>query len=196
MEKEEESRSRFLLTNLLRGLFYLAIILVAFVLAEDFIVENFERHITVIKDKPLILFSISLVSEVLFGIIPPVLFMSTWKLLVNVSLPQYISYLAVLWIISFSSGIIGFYIGRYFSRTRFYKRIEERYLLKYNTQLKRYGIFLVLVGAVTPIPFSATCMLAGSVHTPFRRFFMACSARIFYFIIYGWIAWSFPNIFS
>lgn len=196
MEQEQESRSRFLLKNLFRGLLWLAIILVLFVLAEDFIVENFQRHINVLKDRPVILFSIFFVSEVIFGIIPPVLFMSTWKILVGVSLSQYILYLALLSVISMGCGVIGFYIGKFFSQTAFYKRIEDRYLLQYNKQLKRFGVFLVVVGAVTPLPFSGTCMLAGSVHIRSRHFLIACSMRVFYFIIYGWVAWSFPGLFS
>lgn len=196
MEQEHESRSKFLLKNLFRGLLWLCVILVAFLLAEDFIQENFQRHILVIKDRPLILFSIFFISEVVFGIIPPVLFMSTWKLLVNVTLEQYVLYLIVLSVLSFIAGVIGFYIGRYFSRTALYQKIETRYLLQYNKQLKRYGAFLVLVGALTPIPFSGTCMLAGSVSIPFRTFVWVCSARVFYYIIYGWITWSFPGLFA
>ncbi len=194
-ESGQESKSSFLIKNLVKGLLWLAVILVAFIYAKDFLLENFERHIGVLKDKPLILFSIFFLSEVVFGIIPPVLFMSMWKLLMHVPLTQYVFFLSVLAVISFICGIIGFYIGKYFSQTPFYRRIEERYLLQYNKQLKRFGVFLVLVGAVTPLPFSGTCMLAGSVHLPFKSFLWACSARVFYFIIYGWIAWSFPSLF-
>jgi membrane protein YqaA with SNARE-associated domain len=195
-EEAQESKSSFLLKNLFKGLLWLAIILVLFLFAEDFIQDNFEKHIDVLKDKPVILFSIFTVSEIVFGIIPPVLFMSTWKLLVNVTLSQYILYLSILAILSFLSGVLGFYIGKFFSQTSFYKKIEARYLLQYNKQLKRYGAFLVIVGALTPIPFSGTCMLAGSVHTPFKPFILACSTRIFYFLIYGWIVWAFPGLFS
>jgi membrane protein DedA with SNARE-associated domain len=194
--EQQETRSGFLVKNLLRGLLWLGVILVAFVLAEEFIQNNFERHIELVKDKPLILFSIFFASEVVFGLIPPVLFMSTWKLLVNISLHQYVIYLAVLSVLSFLSGIIGFFIGKYFSRTTFYRRINIRFLRRYNNQLRKYGAFLVLVGAVTPIPFSGTCMLVGSVPIPFNKFIMACSMRVFYYIIYGWVVWSFPGLFS
>jgi membrane protein DedA with SNARE-associated domain len=196
MEQEQESKSGFLFKNLLKGFLWLVVILVVFVLVKDMIQENFERHINVLKDKPLIIFSVFFVSELFFGIIPPVLFMSTWKLLVDVSLTQYVLYMVILSVISFICGVIGFFIGKNFSQTNFYRRIEERYLIQYNKQLKKFGVFLVLVSAVTPLPFSATCMLAGSVHLPFNTFLLACSARVFYFIIYGWVAWAFPGLFS
>lgn len=195
-EPEQESRTRFFVKNLVRGLIWLGVILVLFMLLSDFIVENFERHINLLKHEPIILFAIFFVSEVVFGIIPPVLFMSTWKLLVGVTLSQYVSYLSILAVISMVCGVIGYYIGKFFSQTAFYRRIEERYLHQYNKQLKRFGVFLVVVGAVTPLPFSGTCMLAGSVHIPLRHFLFACSTRVFYYLIYGWVAWSFPGLFS
>jgi membrane protein DedA with SNARE-associated domain len=193
---EEESKSSFLIKNLLKGLLYLVIIVVAFVYASEYLNEHLKAYIEVLSDKPIILFSIFTVSEIVFGIIPPVLFMSTWKELVQVTLTEYVIYMIILTVISFLCGVLGFYIGKYFSKTAFYKRIEEKYLLQYNKQLRRFGVFLVIVGALTPVPFSATCMLAGSVHTPFKDFIWACSTRVFYFLVYGWIAWSFPSLFS
>jgi membrane protein YqaA with SNARE-associated domain len=196
MQQEEETRSSFLIKNLVKGLVWLGIILVAFIFAEDFIQDHFKRDINLIQNRPFILFSIFFGSEVIFGIIPPVLFMTTWKLLMNTPLQEYVVYLIILTVISFFSGVIGYFIGKYFSATSLYKRIEERYLLQYNEQLKKYGAFLVLVGALTPVPFSGTCMLAGSVSIPFKTFLWVCSSRVFYFLIYGWIVWAFPNLFS
>jgi uncharacterized membrane protein YdjX (TVP38/TMEM64 family) len=193
---EEETRSKFLLKNLFKGLIWLGIILVAFILAEDFIQNNFQRDIDAIKDKPIILFSIFFASEVIFGIIPPVFYMTTWKLLMNVTLYEYIVDLSLLSVISFIAGVIGFYIGKFFSRTSFYKKVEQRYLVQYNRQLKKYGAFLVLVGALTPVPFSGTCMLAGSVGIPFKTFIWVCATRVFYFLVYGWVVWTFPNMFT
>ncbi len=194
--EEHESRSKFLLRNFFQGFIWLAIILVAFLLTEDFIQENFKEHIDVIKDNPFITFGIFFGSEVIFGIIPPVLFMTTWKMLVNVSLFEYVVDLSIMTVLSFVAGVIGYYVGKNFSRTSIYQKIEGRYLQQYNKQLKKYGAFLVIVGALTPVPFSGTCMLAGSVEIPFKTFIIACSTRVFYFLIYGWIVWSFPGLFA
>jgi membrane protein DedA with SNARE-associated domain len=196
MEEQQESRSKFLIRNFINGFIWLVVIVVAFIFTEDFIEDNFQNHIDTIKESPVIMFSFFFLSEVVFGIIPPVLFMTTWKMLLNVSLAQYIIDLSILTIISFVSGVIGFYIGKNFSKTAIYRRVEERYLTQYNKQLKKYGVFLVIVGALTPVPFSGTCMLAGSVHIPMKTFILACSTRVFYFLIYGWVVWSSPGLFS
>jgi membrane protein YqaA with SNARE-associated domain len=74
--------------------------------------------------------------------------------------------------------------------------MSEKYLEQYQDNLKRYGGYLVFVGAVTPVPFSATCMLAGSVDLPFKNFLLICITRIIRFAVYGWMVWSFPNWFS
>jgi uncharacterized membrane protein YdjX (TVP38/TMEM64 family) len=195
MEEAEESKSSFLFKNALKGLIWLAVILVGFLFAEEFIQDNFQRDIDTVKDQPLILFAIFFASEVVFGIIPPVLFMTTWKILMNVTFQEYVFNLTILTLLSLTAGVIGYFIGKLFSSTSFYKKLDDQYLKQYNKKLKKYGSFLVLVGALTPIPFSATCMMAGSVAIPFRDFMWACASRIFYFIIYGWIVWSFPNLF-
>jgi membrane protein YqaA with SNARE-associated domain len=191
----EETRSRFLFKNLLRGLVWFAVIITAFIMAEDYIQTTFEKDIEAIHDNPVAVYSVFFVSEVVFGLVPPEFFMMLW-ILHKVSVLQFAINLAVLTIISYIAGIIGYYIGKFFSKTPFYKKISERYLDQYQDSLKRYGGYLVFVGAVTPVPFSATCMLAGSVNLPFKNFLLICITRIIRFAAYGWMVWSFPNWFS
>lgn len=193
MEQEEESKSSFLWKNLLRGLIWFAIIMTAYILASKDI-KVYQEEINDIGDRLPLLLGIFTVSEVVFGIIPPELFMLIWQS--KGVLSEYIINLSYLTLISYAAGVIGYYIGYFFSKTNMYQRISDRYLKKYDHQLKRYGIYLVLVGAVTPVPFSATCMLAGSVNIPIKDFLLICISRILRFAVYGWMVWSFPNWFS
>lgn len=192
---QEESRSTFLIKNLLRGILWFAVIITAFILAEEYIRSAFERDIEAIQDKPAIMFMVFFASEVIFGLIPPEFFMLIW-ILHKISMLQYVLNLTVLTVLSYLAGVIGYLIGSNFSRTTFYKKLYVRYLLQYEQQLKRYGAFLVLVAAVTPIPYSATCMLAGSVNLPFKQFLLIGIARIIRFAAYGYLVWAFPNWFS
>jgi membrane protein YqaA with SNARE-associated domain len=86
----------------------------------------------------------------------------------KVLLSEYILNLFNLTIISYGAGILGYFIGRFFSKSPLYRRISDRYLAQYERPLKRFGGYIVLVGALTPIPFSTTCMLVGSVDFPFE----------------------------
>lgn len=195
MEQHEETRSSFLFKNLVRGLLWFAVIITAFILVEDYLQENFQHNIEAIHDKPLVLYGVFFGSEVFFGLIPPEFFMMVWVLHKS-TLMQYVMSLIVLTILSYTAGVIGYYIGKRFSATPVFKRLHEKYLEQYDKQLKRYGGYLVFVGAVTPVPFSATCMLAGSIRYNFREFLMICITRILRFAVYGWMVWSFPNWFS
>ena len=192
---EEDTKSGFLFRNLVRGLIWFAVIITAFILVEDYLQENFQHTIEAVYDKPMILYSTFFASEVLLGLVPPELFMLVW-ILHKIPLSDYVTNLSVLTVLSFLAGVIGYFIGKFFSKTALYKRINEKYMQQYERQLKRYGGYLVFVGAVTPVPFSATCMLAGSVGFRFRDFILICITRILRFAIYGWMVWSFPNFFS
>jgi membrane protein YqaA with SNARE-associated domain len=195
MQQEEETRSGFLFKNLFRGLIGFLIIISLFILFEDYIVEVFEEHKSVIRANTLLMYSIYTLSEIVFGILPPELFM---LILISskVTLVDYCINLTYLTLISYAAGVLGYFIGKYFSKTSIYKRIGEKYMKPYEGQLKRFGGYLVFVGAVTPIPFSATCMLAGSINYPINTFLLICITRTLRFAIYGWMVWSFPNWFS
>jgi membrane protein YqaA with SNARE-associated domain len=193
--EEQESRSQFLFRNLLKGLLWFAVIITVFILLEDYLQENFRDTIESIYDKPLPFFGTFFASEVVFGIVPPEFFMMVW-ILHDISLTAFIINLTILTVLSYIAGIIGYWIGKRFSTTAIYTRLHYRYLAQYDRSLQRYGGYLVFVGAVTPVPFSAMCMLAGSVHYNFREFLLICITRVLRFAVYGWMVWSFPNWFS
>lgn len=191
--QQEETRSSFLWKNLLRGLIWFGIIITAYILASEDL-KVYQKEINDIGDRLPLLLGIFTVSEIIFGIIPPELFMLIWQS--KGILSEYVVNLTYLTLISYAAGVLGYYIGHYFSKTSLYSRISDRYLKQYDRQLKKFGIYLVLVGAITPVPFSATCMLAGSVNIPIKNFLLICISRIIRFAGYGWAVWAFPNYFS
>ncbi len=195
-EPQEETHAGFLLKNLFRGLLFFAVIITVFILMEEYIQANFKSHIDDIRANPALLYGIYTLSEIIFGILPPELFMMIW-ILDNISLEGYIINLTILTVISYAAGVFGYWIGKNFSKTKLYQeRIREKYLKQYERQLQRFGGYLVFVGAVTPVPFSATCMMAGSVNMNFRTFLLICITRIVRFSVYGWMVWSFPSWFN
>lgn len=191
-EPEEESRSSFLWRNLIRGLIWFAVILTAYILAAEELAV-YQKEINNVGDRLPLLLTIFTISEVVFGIIPPELFMLIWQS--KGILSEYILNLTYLTLISYAAGVIGYYIGHFFSKTPIYIQMHERYLKQYDQKLRTYGLYLVLVGAITPIPFSATCMLAGSVNTPIDKFLLICISRIIRFAGYGWAVWAAPSYF-
>lgn len=192
-QEEEETKSSFLIKNLLKGLAWFAVFITVYIVyAED--IKVYQKEINQLGDNLPLLLSIFTVSEIVFGILPPEIFMLIWQS--NGVMSTYIINLTILTFISYGAGILGYYIGRTFSKTGIYKKIHARYLQQYDKRLKKYGGYLVLVGAVTPVPFSATCMLAGSVQLSFRSFLLICISRIIRFAAYGWMVWKFPLWFT
>jgi Predicted membrane protein len=192
-DPEEETRSGFFFRNLLKGLAWFAVIITAYILVQGEL-KIYEEQINKIGDNMPLLLSVFTVSEIVFGILPPEIFMLIWQ--TKGVLSEYIFNLSVLTLISYGAGIIGYFIGYYFTKTPAFKKIHDRYLQPYEGRLKKYGGFLVIVGAVTPVPYSATCMLAGTIKYPFKTFLLICITRVIRFSVYGWMVWSFPNWFS
>lgn len=169
--------------------------MVLFIVFEDYIQNNFKENIDTIQANAPIMYGIYTLSEIVFGILPPELFMLIW-ISAKVSLAEFILNLSYLTVISYGAGILGFFIGKYFSKVPLFAMVSKRYLDPYKEQLYRFGGYLVFVGAVTPVPFSATCMLAGSVNYPFKTFLLICISRILRFAVYGWMVWKFPGWFG
>jgi membrane protein YqaA with SNARE-associated domain len=184
--EEEDSKYAFLFKNLAKGLAWFAVIVIAYLLVQQEL-DVYKEEINRFGDNMLLLLSIFTVSEIVFGILPPEIFMFIWK--TEGILSEYILNLTILTLISYAAGILGYYIGYTFTKTGYYKKIHARYLAPYDQKLKKYGGFLVVVGAVTPVPFSATCMLAGSVKLPFRHFLLLTVTRIIRFAFYGTLVW-------
>ncbi len=191
--QQEETPTSFFVKNLLRGLAWFAVIITAYILVQSEL-EVYEEQINKVGDNIPLLLSIFTLSEIVFGILPPEIFMLIWQ--TKGALSEYVVNLSILTFISYGAGVAGYFLGRYFSRASMFKGVYERYLKPLEGSLKKYGGFLVVVGAVTPVPYSATCMLAGSVNFPLKTFLLLCITRILRFAVYGWMVWSFPNWFS
>ena len=194
MTEDQDTPSRFLFRNLFKGLLWFAVIITAYILVEGYLEETLSNEITFLADKKILLFSIFSLSEIIFGLIPPEFFMILWQHQGTVM--DYVINLSILAALSYGAGVLGYYIGITFTKTVFFQKIRLKYLVQYEYSLRKYGMYLVLVGAITPVPFSAMCMLAGSVKLPYKTFLWVCLSRIFRFAVYGWMVWSFPGWFN
>lgn len=182
----EDSKSAFLLKNLAKGLAWFVVIIAAYLLVQEEL-DVYKNEINELGDNLPLLLGIFTVSEIIFGILPPEIFMLIWK--TKGDPVMYTINLTILTLISYGAGVLGYWIGLRFSRTSFYHRVHQRWLAPYDQKLRKYGGFLVVVGAVTPVPFSATCMLAGSVNLNFRTFLLLTISRIVRFAFYGTLVW-------
>ncbi len=185
--KETIERTRFLLKNLGRGLIWLIVIVGGYFFLKNKFNFSLADILGPVYDQPTTIFGIFLASEVIFGIIPPELFM-IWALR-HENLDLYIQNIIALSVISYLAGAVGYYIGSHFNTTRLYASLEKNYLGRFEKHMNRFGGFLVIVAAITPIPFSGICMLMGTVKYPVKRFMVISLMRFMRFGVYAYIIW-------
>jgi membrane protein DedA with SNARE-associated domain len=181
------SKSQFLWVNLLKGFGLLAVFILAFIFIKRNVDLEYIAWLEPVYSKPALMFTIYTFSEVLFGIIPPELFM-VWAIHQG-DINTYIVILGALMAISYGAGWFAYFVGKRFRYTLWYRFLKRRYLGKYEFYLQEYGGFLIIVASITPLPFAAICMLVGSADYNPRKFFFFSLFRLARFIVYAAIIW-------
>lgn len=179
----EKLKFKFFIKNLVRGILTLALLVLGVILLNKNLEGGGFEWATNLH--PLLVYFVFLTSEVVFGIIPPEFFM-IWS--VDSGLFDiYALDILFLSIISFGAGVVGYYIGSIFIFTAWFGRFKTKYLHKYEKLLLQYGGFLIFVGAMTPLPYSAICMLVGAYNYPFSKFLFYSSFRFLRYALYAFI---------
>lgn len=180
-------KSIFLFRNLLRGLIWLAAIIAVFWFIKNKVDINYLSWLKPIYDNSFIVILIYITSEVLIGIIPPEVFM-IWALR-NGIVFEYVILILVLAVLSYIAGLIGYFFGRYLNTTLLYRFIRMKFLRKMERMLNIYGLYIIIVAALTPLPFSGVSMLVGSVKYPLKKYILYSLFRFARFAIYSWFIW-------
>lgn len=186
MKKREES-TVFFIKNLLKGLLWLAILVTAYILLKDRIDPSYLDWLKPIYEYPELVYLIFAVSEILIGMIPPEVFM-IWAASDNI-ISKYIYIVFLLSAISYAAGVIGYWIGIYFNQAKYYRFLKRKFFGKYEKYLNRFGGFLIIVAAMTPVPFSGVAMLVGSIRYSFKKYLLFSSTRFLRFAAYAYVIW-------
>ena len=174
--------------NLIRGFAYLVVLVVLVILFKSYFKTQYEALEHAVSDNYYLMFFIFLVSEILIGIIPPELFM-IWSS--DDPLSYYITAIAVMTFVSLFAGWLNYRFGLFVGKREFFLNLfQKRFRLeKYRQRYDQYGAGLIIVSAVTPLPFALISLLTGTLHYPQRKYLLYSSFRIVRFIIYGFIIW-------
>ncbi len=183
----QESRTRFFFRNLMKGLLWLAVIVALFIFSKHTVDRETLAKFEPVFQKTWLVFTVFSLSELVIGIIPPEVFL-IWALRSD-TLPGYIGLALILTVISYLAGAAAFGIGKYLHNTLFYQYLKDRYLQRSEQLLQTYGQYLILVAALTPLPFSGTAMLVGAVDYPFRNYLLITLARFVKFAVSAWVIW-------
>jgi len=180
-------KTRFLVSNLLKGLAWLAVLIFVFIIVRRNVEVDFLAWLEPFFSKTYLIIAIYSASEFLFGIIPPELFM-IWALRFE-SLTDYVFFVLLFAGISYLAGFTGYLIGAYLQKTLYFRYIRKRFLGRYHSLLQKFGAFMILVAALTPLPFSAISMLVGSLHYPMQKYLLWALSRFIRYAVYAIIIW-------
>lgn len=182
-----QSKRSYFLRNLATGLVWLAIIVALFVFAKHNVNQELVQKFEPIFDNTFLIIFIYILSELMIGILPPELFM-IWALR-DGNAAVYISYIVLFFALGYLAGLAGYLFGRYLNTTRLYRYIRYRFLRKTEKHLNDFGLYLILVAAITPVPLTGTAMLVGAVKYPAKKYILWSISLCIKFIMSGIVIW-------
>ncbi|MGB3775234.1 MAG: short-chain dehydrogenase [Leeuwenhoekiella sp.] len=120
------------------------------------------------------------ISETILGLIPPEIFIA-W----SDKMPSPILYLSLLALLSYTGGIISYFIGRASTRIHAVHDYLEVKMAKHLKNARKWGGFLSVVGAILPLPFAISSLAAGMIKFPFVNYLLFGLMRFVRFAVYG-----------
>ncbi|HCY97851.1 VTT domain-containing protein [uncultured Polaribacter sp.] len=121
------------------------------------------------------------VSETILGLIPPEIFIAWTK---KTTSPVF--NLALLATLSYCGGLLSYFIGKMTLKIKSVKIYLEVKMAENLKNTKKWGGFLIIVGALLPLPFSVACLAAGMIKYPFKNVVLFGLFRFLRFTIYAW----------
>lgn len=110
---------------------------------------------------------------------------------------QWLLYVSILGCISVCAGMIGWKIGQRLGGTGLAKRLFGDVKPEHIQFVQKYGFWAIVLGAVTPLPFSVTCWAAGMLKVRWQVVFAAAVLfRIPRFVLYYWLIISTTQLFG
>ena len=94
--------------------------------------------------------------------------------------------LSILATLSYLGGIIAFFIGKATLRIAAVRNYLEVKMSKHLKNTKKWGGFLILVGALLPLPFAISCLTAGMIKYPLKGVVLFGLFRFARFALYAW----------
>jgi len=157
------------------------LLIVAIVLIDRYLID-FSALFTLITNtySPIKIFALFFASESFLGLIPPEIFIA-WA---DKSATPILS-LSLLALLSYFGGIVSYFIGVSISKTKTVKEYLEVKMKKHLKNIKKWGGFLIVVGALLPIPFSMTSIAAGIINYKFSNYLLFGLLRFARFYLYA-----------
>lgn len=171
----------FVGNSLKKSIVPIGIFILALVAIDQFVIDfgDFFTHVTN-NYAPISILTVFYISESLLGLIPPEIFIAWSDKTVNPMV-----FLSLLALLSYLGGITSYFIGKTILKIPSVYTYMEVKMKKHLTNIRKWGGFLIIVGALLPIPFSMTSMAAGTIHYPFKNYLLFGLLRFVRFYLYA-----------
>jgi len=126
------------------------------------------------------IFLLFFISESVLGLIPPELFIAWVK-----NTPEPELNLSILAILSYTGGISSYFIGKMILTIPIVRKTVESKMQKHIINLRKWGGFLIVAGALLPIPFSMVSMASGIINYNFKSYLLFGLFRFLRFFLFG-----------
>ena len=171
----------FVKTSLVKALLPISIFIISLWLINEFFIDFSDLFTSITSTfNPLIILAVFFASESLLGLIPPEIFIA-WA--GKTEMPVF--FLTMLAVLSYVGGIISFFIGKAISNMPSVYNYLEVKMEKHVKMIRKWGGFLIVVGALLPIPFSITSIAAGLIHYKFSNYLLFGLLRFVRFYLYA-----------
>lgn len=172
---------KFVGTSVKKAIIPILLFILAIVALDYYVLDINKLLVTVTETYPPAgILGVFLLSESLLGLIPPELFIA-WA--GKSAFP--IFYLSLLAAASYIGGIISYFIGVSITKIPSVHKQMELNLSKHIKNTRKWGGFLIIVGALLPIPFAMTSIAAGIIRFPFMSYLMFGLLRFVRFYAYA-----------
>ena len=106
-------------------------------------------------------------------------------------------YVVTLGAVSVCAGMMGWGIGRWLGHFRWSQRLFGEFKDDHHDFIRKYGFWAVVIGSITPLPYSVTCWTAGVLGLRWTTVLAASVLfRIPRFVLYYWLIASTGNLFG
>jgi|TARA_B110000495_G_scaffold158213_1_gene142028 membrane protein YqaA with SNARE-associated domain len=171
----------FLIGIVIKGFFALLFLLTVIFCIDFFLVDiNLLVNSIFEKYSPKLLMLVFFISESILGLIPPELFIA-WASKSS----QPFLYVFILATISYLGGVVSYFIGGYLFLIPFIKRFIEVKISHHIVNLRKWGGFFIVLGALTPVPHSLVSLSSGLIKYNFKQYLIWSLFRYLRFILYA-----------
>ena len=173
---------RFVGASLKKAILPVILFLAALFAVNEYVININSVLVTVTETfSPLGITSVFLASESIgLGLVPPELFIA-WA--GKSAMP--ILFLSFLALASYVGGIISYWIGKAITKIPAVHRYMETKMSKHIKNTEKWGGFLIVVGALLPIPFAVTSVAAGIINYKFKYYLLFGLLRFIRFYGYA-----------